>query len=136
MVSMPMSGFFSLFKDTDFIMLFFLMFLNTFQTQHKGDRVNFGSGFESIIHHHSGDSMASRQALAMVLGVRQLIILNLQSETREINARTQVFFCSLPFIQSGSQPRDGDTHIQGGFFLHLKPPRNLRTERARCVSPM
>lgn len=98
------------------------MFLNDFQTQHQGDRVHFGSEFEGIIHHHGGDGMVSRQVLAVVLGVWQLIILNLQLETKEMNARTQVFFCSLPFIQSGAQPLDGDTHIQGRFLLHVKPP--------------
>lgn len=135
MVSMPLSGFFSLFKDTDFIMLFFMMFLNTFQTQHKGDRVNFGSEFESIIHHHGGDSMVSRQALAMVLGVRQLIILNLQSETREINARTQIFSVLSLLFSLEPSPWMAIPTFRVGVSSILNLPRNLRPERARCVSP-
>lgn len=63
----------------------------------KKETVYFGSEFESVLYHHGGDGMVSRQALAVVLEFRQVIILNLQSETREMNARTQFFFLFSPF---------------------------------------
>lgn len=110
------------------------MFLNAFQTQHQGDRVYFGSEFEGIIHHHGGEGMVSRQALTVVLGVRQVIILNFQSEIREMNARTQ--FLTVLSLLFNLEPRPWMTTptFRVDFSSMLNLPRYLRTERARSVS--
>lgn len=110
------------------------MFLNAFQTQHQGDRVYFGSEFEGIIHHHGGEGMVSRQALTVVLGVKQVIILNLQSETREMNARTQFLTVLSLLFNLESRPWMATPTFRVDFSSMLNLPRYLRTERARSVS--
>lgn len=52
----------------------------------QGDRVCFGAAFQMTLHHHGGEGMELRLALAMVLEFRHVVTPHLQSEIGEMNA--------------------------------------------------